>query len=159
MSEASTGGLKARLRSDLTDSMRARDAIRSSTIRMALSAVQVEEVSGSVARELSDEEVTTVVGREAKKRREAAAAYDDAGRVELADRERAELAILAGYLPTQMSDDDLVALVAEEVAAAAAKGATGKSAMGVVMKGVKPRVAGKAEGGRVAAEVRRQLEA
>jgi uncharacterized protein len=159
MSEASTAGLKARLRSDLTDSIRARDAIRSSTIRMALSAVQVEEVSGSVARELSDDEVTTVVGREAKKRREAAAAYDDAGRAELADKERAELAILSTYLPTQMSDDDLVALVAEEVAAAAAKGASGKGAMGVVMKGVKPRVAGQAEGGRVAAEVRRQLDA
>jgi hypothetical protein len=158
MSDASAGGLKARLRSDLTDSMRARDAVRSSTIRMALSAVQVEEVSGSVARELSDDEVITVVGREAKKRREAATAYDGAGRAELADRERAELAILADYLPTQMTDDDLVALVAEEVAAAAAKGATGKAAMGVVMKGVKPRVAGKAEGGRVAAEVRRQLQ-
>jgi uncharacterized protein YqeY len=158
MSEASTAGLKARLRSDLTDSIRARDAVRSSTIRMALSALQIEEVSGA-AHELSEDEVTTVVSREAKKRREAAAAYDDAGRAELADRERAELAILADYLPTQMSDDDLVALVAEEVAAAAAKGSTGKAAMGVVMKGVKPRVAGQAEGGRVAAEVRRQLGA
>lgn len=157
MSETVTGGLKARLRSDLTDSMRARDAIRSSTIRMVLSAVQVEEVSGDSARELSDLEVTTVLGREAKKRREAAAAYDDAGRAELAERERAELAVLADYLPEQLSDEDLVALVAEEVAAAAAAGATGKAAMGTVMKGVKPRVAGKAEGGRVAAEVRRQL--
>jgi uncharacterized protein YqeY len=159
MSEASTGGLKARLRSDLTDSMRARDAVRSSTIRMVMTAVQVEEVSGKVARELSEEEVTTVLGREAKKRREAAEAYDSAGRAELAERERAELAVLADYLPTQLSDDDLTALVAEEVAAAAANGATGKAAMGAVMKGVKPRVAGKAEGGRVAAEVRRQLGA
>jgi uncharacterized protein YqeY len=153
----STTGLKARLRSDLTDSMRARDAIRSSTIRMVLTAVQVEEVSGTVARELTDPEVTTVLGREAKKRREAATAYDDAGRAELAERERAELAVLATYLPEQMSDEDLSALVAEEVAAAAAAGSTGKAAMGVVMKGVKPRVAGKAEGGKVAAEVRRQL--
>jgi uncharacterized protein YqeY len=159
MSEAPTGGLKARLRSDLTDSMRARDAIRSSTIRMAMAAIQVEEVSGKEARELSEDEVTTVVGREAKKRREAAEAYDNAGRAELAERERAELAVLADYLPTQMSDDDLAALVAEEVATAAAAGATGKAAMGVVMKGVKPRVAGKAEGGKVAAEVRRQLGA
>jgi len=153
----STTGLKARLRSDLTDSMRARDAVRSSTIRMVLTAVQVEEVSGTEARELSDPEVTTVLGREAKKRREAATAYDDAGRTELAERERAELAVLADYLPEQMSDAELTALVAEEVAAAAAAGATGKAAMGVVMKGVKPRVAGKAEGGKVAAEVRRQL--
>jgi uncharacterized protein YqeY len=159
MSEASTGGLKARLRSDLTDSMRARDAIRSSTIRMAMAAIQVEEVSGKAARELSEDEVTTVVGREAKKRREAAEAYDNAGRAELAERERAELAVLADYLPKQMSDEDLAALIAEEVAAAAASGATGKAAMGVVMKGVKPRVAGKAEGGKVAAEVRRQLGA
>jgi uncharacterized protein YqeY len=159
MSEALIGGLKARLRSDLTDSMRARDAVRSATIRMALTAIQLEEVSGDAARELSDGEVTTVVGREAKKRREAASAYDDAGRAELADRERAELAILTDYLPAQMSGDALAALVAEEVAAAAAKGATGKAAMGAVMKGVKPRVAGQAEGGRVAAEVRRQLDA
>jgi uncharacterized protein YqeY len=157
MSETVTGGLKARLRSDLTDSMRARDAIRSSTIRMVLTAVQVEEVSGDTARELSDPEVTTVLGREAKKRREAATAYDEAGRTELAERERAELAVLTDYLPEQLSDEALVTLVAEEVAAAAAAGATGKAAMGVVMKGVKPRVAGKADGGRVAAEVRKQL--
>jgi uncharacterized protein YqeY len=158
MSEASSTGLKGRLRSDLTDSMRARDAVRSATIRMVMTAVRAEEVSGNVARELSEAEVTTVVGREAKKRREAAAAYDDAGRAELADRERAELAVLTDYLPAQLSDDDLVALVSEEVAAATAAGAVGRAAMGVVMKAVKPRVAGKAEGGRVAAEVRRQLE-
>jgi uncharacterized protein YqeY len=157
MPDTSSDGLKARLRSDLTDSMRARDAIRSATIRMAMTAVRAEEVSGDVARELSDSEVTTVLGREAKKRREAATAYDDAGRAELAERERAELAILDAYLPAQLSDDDLVALVTEEVAAAAAKGITGKAAMGAVMKTVKPRVAGQAEGGRVAAEVRRQL--
>ena len=159
MSEATTSGLKARLRSDLTDSMRARDALRSATIRMVLTAVQVEEVSGDAAHVLSEDDVTTVVSREAKKRREAATAYDDAGRPELAERERAELAVLADYLPSQLSDDELTALVAEEVANAAAAGASGRAAMGVVMKGVKPRVAGKAEGGRVAAEVRRQLGA
>lgn len=153
----STTGLKARLRSDLTDSMRARDAVRSSTIRMVLSAVQVEEVSGTEARELSDAEVTTVLGREAKKRREAATAYDDAGRAELAERERAELDVLTAYLPQQLSDDELATLVTEEVAKAAAAGATGKAAMGAVMKGIKPRVAGQADGSKVAAEVRRQL--
>jgi uncharacterized protein YqeY len=157
MPDTSTGDLKARLRSDLTDSMRARDAVRSATIRMAMTAVRAEEVSGDVARELTDSEVTTVLGREAKKRREAAAAYDDAGRAELADRERAELAILVDYLPAQLTDDDVAAIVTEEVAAAAAKGITGKAAMGAVMKAVKPRIAGQAEGGRVAAEVRRQL--
>lgn len=156
---SSAEGLKARLRSDLTDSIRARDALRSATLRMVLSAVQVEEVSGAVARELSDAEVTTVLGREAKKRREAASAYDEAGRSELAERERAELAVLTGYLPSQLSDDELTALVAREVATAAAAGATGRAAMGVVMKAVKPQVAGVAEGGRVASEVRRQLGA
>ena len=156
MSEASTSGLKARLRSDLTDSMRARDALRSSTIRMVIAAIQVEETAGS-AHDLSDAEITTVLGREVKKRRESATVYDDAGRGELAERERAEIAVLTDYLPSQLSDDELTALIAEEVAAASAKGATGKAAMGVVMKGVKPRVAGQAEGGRVAAEVRRQL--
>jgi uncharacterized protein len=159
MPDTTTDGLKARLRSDLTDSIRARDAVRSSTLRMVLTALQVEEVAGTTARELSDAEVTTVLGREAKKRREAATAYDDAGRPELAEKERAELAVLTGYLPTQLSDEELTAIVAEQVAAAAAAGATGKAAMGAVMKGVKPKVAGQAEGGRVAAEVRRQLGA
>jgi uncharacterized protein YqeY len=156
---ADTTPMKDRLRSDLTDSMRARDAVRSGTIRMALTAIQVEEVSGKAARELSDDDVLTVLGREAKKRREAATAFDDAGRPELADKERAELAVLAGYLPTQLDDAEVSSLVAEEVAAAAAAGATGMPAMGRVMKAVQARVAGRAEGGRVAAEVRRQLTA
>lgn len=158
MSESSTG-LKAQLRTDLTTAMKARDAIRSSTIRMVMTAIKAEEVSGDVARELSDQEVTTVLTREAKKRREAATAYDDAARPELAEKERAELAVLADYLPKQLSDEELVTLVTEEVAAAAAAGKSGKAAMGLVMKGVRVRVAGQAEGGRVAAEVKRQLEA
>jgi uncharacterized protein YqeY len=149
--------LKARLQSDLTESIRARDAVRSSTLRMALTAVRSAEVAGSVARELDDDEVLAVLGKEAKKRREAAGAFDDAGRTELADRERAELDVLQTYLPAQLPDEDLVALVGEEVAAAAASGATGMPAMGRVMKAVQPKVAGRAEGSRVAAEVRRQL--
>jgi uncharacterized protein YqeY len=151
--------LKTRLRSDLTAAMRSRDSTRTQTIRAVITAIRAEEVSGTTARELSDAEVTTVVTREAKKRREAATAYDGAGRAELAEQERSELAVLDEYLPTQLSDEALIALVAEEVAAAATQGATGKAAMGAVMKGVKPRVAGQAEGGRVAAEVRRQLGA
>ncbi|MBT0767333.1 GatB/YqeY domain-containing protein [Kineosporia sp. J2-2] len=149
-------GLKARLRSDLTTAMKARDAIRSSTIRMVMTAVKAEEVSGDVARELSDQELVTVLTREAKKRREAATAYDDAGRGELADKERAELEVLSGYLPKQLSDEELTALIAEEVAAS---GASGRAAMGAVMKAVRGRVAGQADGGRVAAEVKRQLGA
>ncbi|GAB6900322.1 GatB/YqeY domain-containing protein [Kineosporia succinea] len=158
MSDSPTG-LKAQLRSDLTTAMKARDALRSSTIRMVMTAIKSEEVAGNVARELSDDEVVTVVTREAKKRREAATAYADAGRPELAEKESAELAVLAGYLPQQLSDEELTALVAEEIAAATAAGKTGKAAMGLVMKGVRGRTAGKAEGGRVAAEVKAQLEA
>jgi hypothetical protein len=146
--------LKEQLQSDLTAAIKSRDELRSATLRMALAAVTTEEVAGKVARELSDDDVVAVLGKEAKKRREAATAYDDAGRAELADRERAELGVLEGYLPAQLGDDELAALVA---AAVAETGATGPSAMGQVMKAVTPRVAGRAEGGRVAAEVRRQL--
>jgi uncharacterized protein YqeY len=157
MSDAIRRGLKARLQSDLTEAIRGRDELCAATLRMALTAVRAEEVAGETVRELADAEVTTVLNREAKKRREAAAAFEDAGRPEKAARERDELAVLQGYLPAQLSDADLAALVAEEVAVAAAAGAAGMPAMGRVMKAVQPRVAGRAEGGRVAAEVRRQL--
>ncbi|MGN6332255.1 MAG: GatB/YqeY domain-containing protein [Motilibacteraceae bacterium] len=148
--------LKEQLQSDLTAAIKSRDELRSATLRMALAAVTTEEVAGKAARELSDDDVVAVLGKEAKKRREAATAYDDAGRAELADRERAELGVLEGYLPAQLGDEELAALVA---AAVAETGAAGPSAMGQVMKAVTPTVAGRAEGGRVAAEVRRQLAA
>lgn len=146
--------LKDRLQSDLTGSIRARTEVRTATIRMALSAITNEEVAGKAARELSDEDVVRVLTREAKKRREAAEAFDQGGRPDRADRERAELAELETYLPAQLSDGDLRELVA---AAVAESGATGPQQMGQVMKLVNPRVGGRAEGGRVAAEVRRQL--
>ena len=148
--------LKEQLQSDLTAAIKSRDELRSATLRMALAAVTTEEVAGKTARELSDADVLAVLGKEAKKRREAATAYDDAGRGELAERERAELWVLEGYLPAQLDDDALAALVAEAVAET---GAAGPSAMGQVMKAVTPKVTGRAEGGRVAAEVRRQLTA
>jgi uncharacterized protein YqeY len=148
--------LKARLRADLNDAMRARDEVRKSTLRLALSAIQNEEVAGSSARELSDDEVLKVLTREAKKRREAAEAYENAGRAEQAAAERAEGKVLAGYLPEQLTDSELQALVASAIAQT---GATGAPAMGQVMKAVTPQVAGRAEGGRVAAEVRTQLAA
>ena len=151
--------LKDRLQTDLTAAMRARDALRAGTIRMALAAVTSAEKAGDVARQLNDDEVLGVLGKEAKKRRESATAYDDAGRPELADRERQELEILAEYLPRQLDDAEIAAVVAEEVDAAAAAGATGMPAMGRVMKAVQARVAGRAEGGKVAAEVRRRLTA
>src|SRR4051795_11600217 len=148
--------LKARLHEDLTTAIKARDELRMGTIRMALAAITNEEVSGKQARQLDDDDVVAVLGREAKKRREAAEAFDDAGRKELADRERAEGEVLAGYLPQQLTDDELTALVAEAIAET---GADSPKAMGQVMKLIGPRVAGRAEGGRVAGEVRKQLGA
>lgn len=146
--------LKQRLRADLAAAMKARDELRTATLRMVLAAVTNEEVAGSTARELDDTEVQRVVTREAKKRREAATAFADGGRPELADRERAEGEVLADYLPAQLDDSGLAELVAAGIAETAA---SGPAAMGQVMKVVTPRVAGRAEGGRVAAEVRRQL--
>jgi len=147
--------LKEQLRSDLTAAMKARDELRAATLRMALTAVTTEEVAGKKARVLSDDEVVTVLTREAKKRREAAEAFDNAGRQQLADRERAEGEVLATYLPAQLSDDELSELVRAAVAESAA---ADPKAMGQVMKILQPLVAGRAEGGRVAAEVRRQLQ-
>src|SRR4029079_12198201 len=109
--------LKDRLQSDLTTAMKSRDELRTATLRMALTAVRMEEVSGTSARELEDDEVVAVLGREAKKRREAAEAFDGGGRPDRADRERAEGEVLADYLPEQLSDDDLRELVAAAVAA------------------------------------------
>jgi uncharacterized protein YqeY len=147
-------GLKDRLQTDLTEAIRSRDELVAATVRMALTAVTNEEVAGKAARTLSDDEVVKVLAREAKKRREAAEAFDGAGRSELAARERAEGEVLARYLPAQLSDAEIAALVSEAIAES---GAAGPQAMGQVMKVVTPKVAGRAEGGRVAAEVRRQL--
>lgn len=149
--------LKNRLREDLTAAIKERDELRSATIRLTLSAITNEEVAGKTSRELSDAEVLGVITREAKKRREAADAYERGGRAESAARERAEGEVLAGYLPKQLADDELSALVAEAVREAAAGGAEGPRAMGAVMKIVNPKIAGRAAGGRVAAEVKRQL--
>ena len=146
--------LKDRLQADLTSAMKSRDELRASTLRMVLTAVRTEEVAGKAARELSDTEVVAVLTREAKKRREAAEAFDHGGRTDRAERERAEGEVINGYLPAQLSDDELRELVA---AAIAETGAEGPAGMGQVMKVLTPRTAGRAEGGRVAGEVRRQL--
>jgi uncharacterized protein YqeY len=146
--------LKERLRTDLTSAMKARDEVRTATVRMVLTAITTEEVAGKQARELDDVEVLKVIAREAKKRREAAEAYDVAGRAELAGRERAEGEVLAEYLPRQLDDAELTELVR---AAVAETGATEPRQMGAVMKVVTPRTAGRADGARVSAEVRRQL--
>lgn len=146
--------LKDRLRADLTAAMKDRDEVRTRTLRMALTSVSNEEVAGKAVRELSDDEVLKILAKEAKRRREAATAFQDAGRDEQAAAERAEDAVLSDYLPAQLNDAEVTDLVA---AAIAETGASGMAAMGQVMKTVTPRVAGRAEGSRVAAEVRRQL--
>jgi uncharacterized protein len=146
--------LKERLRTDLTTAMKSRDELRTATLRMVLAAVSAEEVAGKEARELSDDEVQAVLRREAKKRREAADAFASAGREEQAAREQAEGDVLAGYLPAQLDDADLAAIVADVITTT---GAAGMKDMGRVMGAAQAAVAGRAEGSRVAAEVRRQL--
>jgi uncharacterized protein YqeY len=146
--------LKEKLQADLSVAMKSRDELRTRTLRMALSAVTTEEVAGKAARQLSDDEVVKVLTREAKKRREAAEAFAQAGRTEQAQAERDEGTVLDDYLPAQLSDEEIKEIV---TAAITESGAEGPRAMGQVMKIVNPKVAGRAEGGRVAAEVRHQL--
>lgn len=136
--------------------MKARDSLRSSTLRMLLTAVTNAEVSGKQARELDDQQVVDVLSTEVKKRREAATAYDDAGRQELADKERAEAEVITDYLPEQLSDEEVSAIVTAAVESTGAAG-EGMKAMGKVMAVVQPQVKGRADGAAVAAEVKRQL--
>jgi uncharacterized protein YqeY len=149
-----TSELKAKLRADLSAAMKARDELTTATLRMALTAVTTEEVAGKQARELTDDQVVAVLTREAKKRRESAEAFDAAGRGELAARERAEGEVLAGYLPTPLTDEELADLVRAAIEQA---GASGPGQLGAVMRVVQPQVAGRADGKRVSDEVRRQL--
>ena len=148
--------LKERLRSDLTTAIRNRDKVRSGTIRMVLTAITEAEVAGSEAVELSDQQVLDVVIREAKKRREAEAAYANAGRSQLAEKERAESDVLADYLPQQLTQEEIAAIVADAIASTGAA-ELGMKGMGKVMAQVTPQTKGKADGSAVAAEVRRQL--
>jgi len=147
-------GLKETLKADLTTAMKARDEVSSSTIRMVLTAITNEEVSGKEARTLTDAEIITVLSREMKKRREAAEAFENGGRADRAAAERAEGEVIAGYLPEQLSEDDIKKLIAETIAAV---GATGPSDMGKVMGGLKAKVAGKADGALVSSLVKEAL--
>ena len=149
--------LKEQIQADLTASIRAKDSLASGTIRMVLSAITNEEVSGKEAKVLTDQDVITVLNREAKKRKEAAMAFDDAKRPELGDKERAELAIIQAYLPEALSPEALAEIIASAVKEATADGASGMAAMGAVMKLVTPQVAGRADGGEVAAAVKAAL--
>jgi uncharacterized protein YqeY len=153
---ACMSALKDRLRADLTTAIKARDELRSSTLRMVLTAITNAEVAGKEARELTDEDVLGVLTSEGKKRREAAEAFEDAGRAEQAAKERAEFEVLSDYLPEQLTAEEIAGLVTDAIASTGAAG-EGMRAMGKVMGVLTPQVKGRADGGAVAAEVRRQL--
>jgi uncharacterized protein YqeY len=146
--------LKEKLQTDLTSSMRNRDEVRSSTIRMILTSIKNEEVSGKEMRELNESELITVLSREAKKRREAAEAFDQAGAKDRAEIERAESAIIAEYLPKQLSESEVKELIE---AAIRETGANSPAQMGLVMKNLQPKIAGKADGAIVSSLVKAAL--
>ena len=152
-----TDSLAVRLRADLATAMKARDQVTTSTLRMVLAAVQVASVAGSEAVELDDAAITAVLRSEAKKRAEAAEAFDGAGRADRAASERAELAVIEAYLPAAIDDAALGAIVAEEVTVAAERGVDGPKAMGQVIAAVRNRVGDGADGGRIAAAVKAAL--
>jgi uncharacterized protein len=147
-------GLKEKLQSDLTDAIRTRAEVKSGTIRMLLAAITTEEVSGKAARVLKDDEIITVLSREAKKRREAVEAYVAAKRDDLADKERAEGEVIAQYLPTQLTEDEIKKMIKEAITET---GAAGPAGMGLVMKVLSPKIAGKADGGVVSGLVKAAL--
>lgn len=147
-------GIKEKLREDLTEAIRSRNELTSGTIRMVLSAITNEEVAGKSARALSDSEIITVLSRETKKRREAAEAFDLGNRPERAALERSESEVIAKYLPIQLSSAELEKLIADAIAET---GASGPAGMGLVMKVLSPKIAGKADGGAVSAAVKAAL--
>jgi uncharacterized protein YqeY len=147
-------GLKEKLQSDLTDAIRSRAEVKSGTIRMLLAAITNEEVSGKSARVLKDDEIITVLSREAKKRREAVEAYVAAKRDDLADKERAEGEVISQYLPAQLSEDEIKKMIADAISET---GAAGPAGMGLVMKVLSPKIAGKADGGVVSGLVKAAL--
>ncbi len=149
--------VKDQIQSDLTSAIRAKDQLTAGTLRMVLAAITNEEVSGKEARTLNDQELITVLNREAKKRKEAAAAYVDAKRQDLADKEEAELKVIQNYLPEALSEAELAKIIADAVAQVTSSGQSGPSAMGAVMKLVTPQVSGRADGAQVAAAVKAAL--
>ncbi len=146
--------IKEQLKLDLTEAIRSRDELTSGTIRMVLTAITNEEVAGKEARQLSDDEVITVLSREAKKRREAAEAFGDAGRADKDALEKAEGEVIAKYLPAQLTESEVAAIIAEAITAT---GAAGPADMGKVMGAVKPKIAGKADGSVVSSLVKAAL--
>jgi uncharacterized protein YqeY len=149
--------LKDQLKQDLTQSLKDQDSVRSSTIRMALTAITNEEVSGKEAKVLSDTEVLSFLTKEAKKRKESVEAFTQANRKDLADKEAAELKVLEKYLPQALTEDELNKIIDEAIAEAKAQGAEGGKAMGVVMKIVQPKTVGRTDGALLAAKVKAKL--
>jgi uncharacterized protein len=147
-------GLKEKLQADLTDAIRSRNEVVSGTVRMLLAAITNEEVAGKAAKVLTDAEIITVLSREAKKRREAVQAYTQAKRDDLAGKEKAEAAVISNYLPEQLSEDEIKKLIADAIAETDAKGPAG---MGLVMRVLQPKIAGKADGGVVSGLVKAAL--
>jgi len=148
--------LKDQLRTDLTASIKSGDRVRSSTLRMVLTAVTNAEVAGKQARELSDDDILGVLTSESKKRREAAEAFADAGRTEQAEKERAEAVVIADYLPEQLTEDEINELVSATIDELGVR-EDGMRAMGRVMGALGPRTRSRADGGVVASVVRAQL--
>jgi uncharacterized protein YqeY len=150
--------LKETLQSDLQAAIKSRNELVAATLRMALAAVTNAEVAGKQAKELSDDEVLAVLDKEAKKRRESATAYRDADRPELAEREEAELGVLAGYLPSPLSEDEVSAIIDQAITDVAAGGKTGMAAMGPVMQQVTAATKGRADGKTISGIVRERLQ-
>lgn len=148
--------LKDQLRTDLTSAMKARDKDRAGTLRMVMASITEAEVAGKEAKELTDDEIITILTREAKKRREAATAFADGGRAEQAEKETAEAAVITEYLPAQLSAEEISDLVSKAIAQTGAAD-LGMKGMGKVMGILTPQTKGRADGGAVAAEVRKQL--
>jgi uncharacterized protein YqeY len=149
--------LKDQLKKDLTESIKAQNPVVSGTLRMALTAVTNEEVSGKESRELTDAEVLSVLTKEAKKRRESVDAYMQANRKDLADKESAELVVLEKYLPAALSETELEEIISKAIAEANNQGATGMKAMGIVMKIIQPQTVGRVDGTLLANKVKEKL--
>ncbi|WP_029289166.1 GatB/YqeY domain-containing protein [Cellulomonas sp. HZM] len=143
-----------KLTADLTTAMKARDSVRTGTIRQAIGAIRAEEKSGPVARELSEDDVLKVLSREVKKRRDSAQIYADAGADERAANETAEADLIEGYLPARLSDEELSALVGAVIADT---GASSMKDMGAVMKEATARAGASADGKKLSALVRAAL--
>lgn len=149
--------LKEQLKQDLTQSLKDQDAVKASTLRMALTAITNEEVAGKEAKVLTDSEVLVVLTKEAKKRKESVDAFNQANRKDLADKEAQELTVLEKYLPSALTEDELNKIIDEAIAEAKASGAEGMKAMGVVMKIVQPKTVGRTDGALLAAKVKEKL--